>query len=116
MHAIGDRATRDALDAIEAARTANGANDNRHHVAHLQFVHPDDVPRFGALGVDREHPAAVGVHGPADERADAAAGGGGADGLAVPVRRPGAHGRDARRPGATGRCPRPTRCSRWRSR
>ena len=50
MHAIGDRATRDALDAIEAARTANGVNDNRHHVAHLQFVHPDDVPRFGALG------------------------------------------------------------------
>ena len=51
MHAIGDRATRDALDAVEAARAANGPNDNRHHVAHLQFVHPDDVPRFGTLGV-----------------------------------------------------------------
>ena len=51
MHAIGDRATRDALDAIEAARAANGPSDNRHHVAHLQIVHPDDVPRFGALGV-----------------------------------------------------------------
>ena len=51
MHAIGDRAARDALDAIEAARAANGPNDNRHHVAHLQFVHPDDVPRFGALDV-----------------------------------------------------------------
>ena len=50
MHAIGDRATRDALDAIEAARAANGPSDNRHHVAHLQFVHPDDVPRFGTLG------------------------------------------------------------------
>jgi predicted amidohydrolase YtcJ len=50
MHAIGDRATRGALDAIEAARTANGPTDNRHHVAHLQIVHPDDVPRFGALG------------------------------------------------------------------
>jgi predicted amidohydrolase YtcJ len=50
MHAIGDRATRDALDAIEAARAANGPRDNRHHVAHLQFVHPDDVPRFGSLG------------------------------------------------------------------
>ena len=51
MHAIGDRATRDALNAIEAARAANGPSDNRHHVAHLQIVHPDDVPRFGALGV-----------------------------------------------------------------
>ena len=51
MHAIGDRATRDALDAVEAARAANGPNDNRHHVAHLQFVHPDDVPRFASLGV-----------------------------------------------------------------
>ena len=43
--------SRDALDAVEAARAANGPSDNRHHVAHLQFVHPDDVPRFGALGV-----------------------------------------------------------------
>ena len=50
MHAIGDRATRDALDAVEAALAANGANDHRHHVAHLQFVHPDDVPRFARLG------------------------------------------------------------------
>ena len=51
MHAIGDRACRDALDAVEAARAANGPSDHRHHVAHLQIVHPDDVPRFGALGV-----------------------------------------------------------------
>ncbi|MGZ8650614.1 MAG: amidohydrolase [Actinomycetota bacterium] len=51
MHAIGDRATRDALDAVEAARAANGPSGNRHHVAHLQIVNPDDVPRFGMLGV-----------------------------------------------------------------
>ncbi len=51
LHAIGDRAVREALDAIEAARRANGSNDNRHHIAHLQVVHPDDVPRFAALGV-----------------------------------------------------------------
>ena len=51
MHAIGDRACRDALDAVEAARVANGPSDLRHHVAHLQVVQPDDVPRFGALGV-----------------------------------------------------------------
>ena len=51
LHAIGDRAVREALNAIEAARTANGSNDNRHHIAHLQVVHPDDVPRFAGLGV-----------------------------------------------------------------
>jgi predicted amidohydrolase YtcJ len=51
LHAIGDRAVREALDAIGAARAANGSNDHRHHIAHLQVVHPDDVPRFAALGV-----------------------------------------------------------------
>ncbi len=51
LHAIGDRAVREALDAIAAARAANGFNDNRHHIAHLQVVHPDDVPRFAALDV-----------------------------------------------------------------
>ena len=51
MHAIGDRAVRDALDAVEAARSATGWSDRRHHVAHLQVVHPDDVRRFRALGV-----------------------------------------------------------------
>ncbi|HEY2553419.1 MAG TPA: amidohydrolase [Streptosporangiaceae bacterium] len=51
LHAIGDRAVRESLDAIEAARTANGSNDNRHHIAHVQVMHPDDVPRFAALGV-----------------------------------------------------------------
>jgi predicted amidohydrolase YtcJ len=51
MHAIGDRAVRNALDACEAARAANGARDARHHVAHLQVIHPDDLPRFRALGV-----------------------------------------------------------------
>jgi predicted amidohydrolase YtcJ len=51
VHAIGDRAVREALDAFEAAREANGPNDHRHHIAHLQVVHPDDVPRFARLGV-----------------------------------------------------------------
>lgn len=51
LHAIGDRAVREALNAIEAARTANGWTDNRHHIAHLQVVHPDDVRRFAELDV-----------------------------------------------------------------
>lgn len=51
VHAIGDRAVREALNAFEAARSANGVTDGRHHIAHLQVVHPDDVGRFAALGV-----------------------------------------------------------------
>jgi predicted amidohydrolase YtcJ len=51
FHAIGDRAVREALDALEAARAANGPTDGRHHLAHLQVVHPADVPRFALLGV-----------------------------------------------------------------
>ncbi|BAU81640.1 metal-dependent glycoprotease [Streptomyces laurentii] len=50
FHALGDRAVREALDAIEAAVAANGHRGNRHHLAHLQVVHPDDLPRFAALG------------------------------------------------------------------
>ena len=51
VHAIGDRAIREALDAIEVARRTNGPSDNRHHIAHLQIVHPADVPRFAELDV-----------------------------------------------------------------
>jgi predicted amidohydrolase YtcJ len=51
MHAIGDRAVREGLDALAAARRANGPSDNRHHMAHLQLVAPADLPRFRALGV-----------------------------------------------------------------
>ncbi|WP_405866423.1 amidohydrolase [Streptomyces sp. NBC_01515] len=50
FHALGDRAVRDALDAVEAARAANGPSDTRPHLAHLQVVHPDDVARFVRLG------------------------------------------------------------------
>jgi hypothetical protein len=51
FHAIGDRAVREALDAVEAAREANGPNDLRHHIAHIQVIHPSDLPRFAELGV-----------------------------------------------------------------
>ncbi|MFE7409691.1 amidohydrolase [Streptomyces laurentii] len=50
FHALGDRAVREALDAIEAAVAANGRRGNRHHLAHLQVVHPDDLTRFARLG------------------------------------------------------------------
>ncbi len=51
FHAIGDGAVRNALDAVEAARSQNGPSANRHHIAHIQVVHPDDVRRFAALDV-----------------------------------------------------------------
>lgn len=59
VHAIGDRAVREALDAFTlAARgrrrghaTGEGHADPRHHIAHLQMVHPRDVPRFSELKV-----------------------------------------------------------------
>lgn len=51
FHAIGDRAVREALDAVEAARAANGPGQGRHHIAHLQVIHPGDLPRFRALSV-----------------------------------------------------------------
>jgi predicted amidohydrolase YtcJ len=51
MHAIGDRAVRNALDAVAGARAANGPADNRHHIAHVQVVQPADVRRFAELDV-----------------------------------------------------------------
>jgi predicted amidohydrolase YtcJ len=51
FHAIGERAVREALDAVEAARAANGPTDMRPHIAHIQVIHPDDIGRFRDLGV-----------------------------------------------------------------
>ena len=51
VHAIGDRGMREALDAFGAARDANGGSDRRHHIAHLQLIHPADIPRFQQLGI-----------------------------------------------------------------
>ncbi len=51
FHAIGDRAVRECLDAVAAARAANGPSDTRPHIAHIQVIHPDDVARFAALDV-----------------------------------------------------------------
>jgi predicted amidohydrolase YtcJ len=48
VHGIGDRGVREALDAFTGL---DRTKDLRHHIAHLQLVHPDDVRRFGELGV-----------------------------------------------------------------
>lgn len=49
FHAIGDGAVRLSLDAIEAARKANGAKPTWHMVTHLNVVDPADQPRFARL-------------------------------------------------------------------
>ena len=51
FHAIGDGAIRQALDAIEEARLENRNSSIRHHISHLQIIHPDDIARFGELDV-----------------------------------------------------------------
>ncbi|MBM4335443.1 MAG: amidohydrolase [Deltaproteobacteria bacterium] len=51
MHAIGDRAARIGLDAVERARAAAPAGGTRHTIAHLQLVAADDLMRFAGLGV-----------------------------------------------------------------
>lgn len=50
FHAIGDHAVRASLDAIAAARQANGPGDRRHLISHMNVVDPADQPRFGKLG------------------------------------------------------------------
>jgi hypothetical protein len=51
VHAIGDRATRSALDAFEHARGRNGAGGLRHTIAHLEVVDPADHGRLRELRV-----------------------------------------------------------------
>jgi hypothetical protein len=50
-HAIGDAATRMALDSIAAAEKAAGRKDMRPAITHLQLVDPKDLERFRTLGV-----------------------------------------------------------------
>lgn len=51
VHAIGDWAIRMTLDALEYAARINGRRDARHHIAHLELIEPEDIPRFRRLGV-----------------------------------------------------------------
>ena len=51
IHAIGDAAVRQALDAIEYAVTCNGPRDRRPVIAHVQLVDGADMERFATLGV-----------------------------------------------------------------
>jgi hypothetical protein len=51
IHAIGDAAVRQALDAIEYVQQHNGSRDLRPVIAHVQLVDEADIGRFAALGV-----------------------------------------------------------------
>lgn len=54
IHAIGDRGTREALNAIEAANKDNpklAGNKRRHYVTHVHWVSEQDIPRFAALNI-----------------------------------------------------------------
>jgi predicted amidohydrolase YtcJ len=52
VHAIGDRANRETLDIYESIFRANpGKRDLRWRIEHAQHLHPNDIPRFGQLGV-----------------------------------------------------------------
>ena len=64
VHAIGDRAVREALDAFDAARANNPVSRGRHHIAHLQVLHHDDIPRFAELSVTANMQALWAAHEP----------------------------------------------------
>jgi len=51
IHAIGDLAVKQSLDAFEAARTANPTTTLPFVITHVQFADPEDIPRFGKLHV-----------------------------------------------------------------
>lgn len=51
VHAIGSAAIRQTLDGYEAAVKANGRQDLRHRIEHIEIIDPTDIPRFRELGV-----------------------------------------------------------------
>ncbi|MGI9497864.1 MAG: amidohydrolase [Mariniblastus sp.] len=52
VHAIGDRANREVLDIYEKMfREFPSQFPRRWRIEHAQHLHPDDIPRFGKLGV-----------------------------------------------------------------
>ena len=51
MHAIGDRAVKVVVNAIAAARAANGITGHPHSLAHVQLASPEDQMRIGEMGI-----------------------------------------------------------------
>lgn len=63
VHCTGDASVHAVLNAVEKLRD-EGYTDTRYQVAHGQFVHPDDIARFAALGVSAEISPFIWVPGP----------------------------------------------------
>ncbi|MFN3192625.1 MAG: amidohydrolase [Aureliella sp.] len=51
VHAIGDRANQEVLDAYAAALGGEVQSDHRWRIEHAQHLAPADIPRFGEMGV-----------------------------------------------------------------
>jgi predicted amidohydrolase YtcJ len=64
VHAIGDCANREALDAFEQTRELWQPAGLRQRIEHAQCLAPDDLPRFAELGVAV---SAQFTHAPSDE-------------------------------------------------
>jgi predicted amidohydrolase YtcJ len=65
VHAIGDRANREALDAFEQTRELWQPKGLRQRIEHAQCLAPEDVPRFAELGVAASVQFS---HAPSDEQ------------------------------------------------
>lgn len=63
VHCTGDASARQVLDAVETLR-GEGYTDTRVQIAHGQFIHPDDIARFAALGVSADISPFIWVPGP----------------------------------------------------
>jgi predicted amidohydrolase YtcJ len=51
IHAIVDRGVHTALDALEAAWTANDKPKLPHQLVHVELLQPDDIKRFSAYDI-----------------------------------------------------------------
>jgi hypothetical protein len=65
VHAIGDRANREALDAFEATRDVWEPRGLRQRIEHAQCLAPEDVERFAQIGVAA---SVQFTHAPSDEQ------------------------------------------------
>jgi predicted amidohydrolase YtcJ len=74
FHAVGDLASRTALDAIAMARKANGNGGPRHVVGHLTFIQPADLARAKALGATLEFSPYLWFPSPIDDDITSAVG------------------------------------------
>jgi predicted amidohydrolase YtcJ len=63
IHCTGDASVRLVLDTVETVRAA-GHTEPKYHIAHGQFVHPDDIARFAALNVTADISPALWFPGP----------------------------------------------------